>query len=124
MMIGHHPSWPDGTFMSASALISQGEAEALVRVLDQDRFFSEAGRFYSRRSTTPGPPPDGQAGLLAPNPDAHIRIQVTVHDDDWYRSYIHDRAWESDDREILRRLREQLQGPAAQLMDELIEQLP
>jgi hypothetical protein len=93
-------------------------------VLDQDRFFSEAGRFYSPRSTTPGPPPDGQAGLPAPNPDAHISIRVDVHDDDWYRIYIHDRAWGSDDGEILRRLREQLQGPAAQLMDELIEQLP
>lgn len=93
-------------------------------MLAQDRFFSEAGRFYSPRRATQAPPPEGRAGPRAANPDAHVRITVTVHDDHWYQQYIHDLAWGSDDRELLRRLRDHLQGPAARLMDELIDQLP
>lgn len=121
-----HGVYPDGTPVSADAQITPVQAEGLLRILEQEHFFAMAMRYHSERRGKPRTPlPTGsRAGLPARSPRAHVRLSVTVHDDDWYHGFVRDVDWGKGARAALRHLRGPLQGPALQLIDQLIEQLP
>jgi hypothetical protein len=120
-----HARWPDGTPGSADAPITTPQAKALLRVLEQHRYFATAGRYHSERRSPPhtARPAGSQDGLPPRSAKAHVRLSVTVHDDDWHRYFIRDLDWAKDSRELIEHLRDQLQGPAVQLIDQLLLQL-
>ena len=131
-LIEPHAQRPDGTAVTAHALITEKDALGAIHVISEAGLFNSAVKLYSTRTpvtpTTP-PPPENAAdkrvhgGLIHPSSAGSISLICTVFDDHWYTYYEMSSEWNSTSHALMNRLSEILSGEAKSLVESLFRQM-
>ena len=125
--------WPDGTLVTAHALISSDEAIRTVFLVSESGLFVTARKYYSDRTAmtanTPPPPSNAKDMRLSDEDPApqfnppNISIQYVVFDDHWYSYY--NIVSPLDDKAIglMKGISSSLSGEGRRLIEEMQKQM-